>query len=87
MENNNANNKSNNRQPIRLMSNLKKISDLDLNERKTSVMQGSIFYSLSKVRNKKEQSGTLVEALCRRYDATKKLFVFNDRTSFGFCTT
>lgn len=73
------------KQSIKLMSNLKKIADLNLGD-KVDLMKNSVFASLSSVTNKRESSGTLVEAVCKYYNASRKLFELNDGTCFGFCS-
>ncbi|KAI3688313.1 hypothetical protein L1987_82024 [Smallanthus sonchifolius] len=72
-------------QPIKVMSNLKNIDDLKL-ENKVDLMKDSIFYSLSSVTNGRESSGTLVAALCKYYDHNKRGFQLNNKTYFSFFT-
>jgi hypothetical protein len=49
-------------------------------------MKNSMFYKLTQVENSKESSSILIAALCQLYDPIKQRFVFNNKTTFQFCT-
>lgn len=73
-----------NKQPIKLSSSLKKLTNLDLTKENKMLMKISIFYKLSKVENSKESYSTLISALCKLYHLKKPRFVFNSKASFHF---
>ena len=74
------------RQPVKLNSNLQKITGMELGKHKLDLMKDSVFGILSSVTNKRESSGTLIEVLCKYYNPVKAVFELNEKTSFRFCT-
>lgn len=73
------------KQPIKLVTGLKKISSLNLTPlKKDFFSEKSIFSSLISITNGKESSATLIEALSFFYDNDSKNFRFNEK-SFSFC--
>jgi hypothetical protein len=49
-------------------------------------MKNSMFYKLTQVENSKESSSILIASLCQLYDPIQRRFVFNNKTTFQFCT-
>lgn len=75
-----------NRQPIKLMSNMKNISHLNLNaEKQDLACRNSKFGSLNTIYNAKKSSSTLVEALYLLYDSDKKYLFLIKKKTFSFC--
>jgi hypothetical protein len=57
-----------------------------LTKEKKMLMKNSMFYKLTQVENSKESSSILIASLCQLYDPIQRRFVFNNKTTFQFCT-
>ncbi|KAI3708972.1 hypothetical protein L2E82_38609 [Cichorium intybus] len=59
---------------------------LKLDKNKVDLMKDSVFGPLASVTNSSEASATLIEALCKQYNSSKRCFDLNDKTYLSFCT-
>ncbi|KAI3494076.1 hypothetical protein L1887_41290 [Cichorium endivia] len=78
--------KTKNKQPFKLISNVKKIADLSLDDDKLTLMKDSTFGNLSAVNYSRESSALLAKALCRLYDDNNNVIKLNEDTTFTFCS-
>ena len=71
--------------PFRYAS-LTTITELQLNQEKIDLMKDSGFSSLLSVTFARESSSSFLLKMLNCYDAVNKVFHFNEKTSFSFCT-
>ncbi|XP_074375698.1 uncharacterized protein LOC141717493 isoform X3 [Apium graveolens] len=73
-----------NRQPVKLTSSLKKISDFNLSCEKKELFKNSKLASLASIKNNKESSAALVETISSFYSLSENKIFINEKV-FSFC--